>query len=132
MADSKSVYVIDDDEIFHFIIKKLFKQCGNDQNNLTITSFFSAEDALEQLRTPGQPLPSLIIVDINMQPMNGWEFIKAFRELQPALARHISLIMCSSSVDERDIQQVNNTPELAAYITKPLDKAKLEIIEKHL
>ena len=131
MEDSKSVYVIDDDEIFHFIIRKLFLQCGKDPNNLQITSFYSAEDALEQLRRPG-PLPALIIVDINMQPMNGWAFMKVFGELKHTLPQQIPVIMCSSSIVDKDIQQVNNTPELAAYITKPLDKKKLEIIEKYL
>jgi CheY-like chemotaxis protein len=131
MSDPKLVYVIDDDEIFHFIIRKLFLQCGKDPDNLQITSFYSAEDALEQLRRPGA-LPALIIVDINMQPMNGWGFMKTFRELKDTLPKQIPVIMCSSSIDEKDIQQVNDTPELAAYITKPLDKKKLEIIEKYL
>ncbi|KAA2240119.1 response regulator [Chitinophaga agrisoli] len=129
--ESKLVFVVDDDEIFHFIVKKLFAQNDHYQNNLTITSFFSAEDALEQIH-PDQPLPAVIIVDINMQPMNGWEFIAAYRKLLPLLPQPIPIVMCSSSMDERDIQQVQVTPELCAYITKPLDKNKLKEIEKYL
>jgi hypothetical protein len=40
--------------------------------------------------------------------------------------------MCSSSVDVRDLQKVERTPELMAYITKPLDKNKLKVIEEYL
>lgn len=74
---SKIVYVVDDDEIFHFIIKKML---GQQSNHLVVTSFLCAEEALEQLSSDPQPtLPSLIILDMNMQRMNGWDFIEAYR-----------------------------------------------------
>lgn len=127
---NKIVYVVDDDEIFHFIIKKML---GQQAENLTITSFLCAEEALEQLSlVPHPPLPSLIILDMNMQRMNGWDFIEAYRGLKTSFENNIPIIMCSSSVDIRDIQKVQHTPELMAYITKPLDKSKLKVIEEYL
>ncbi|WP_143306955.1 response regulator [Chitinophaga vietnamensis] len=127
---NKIVYVVDDDEIFHFIIKKML---GQQDDNLTITSFLCAEEALEQLSSVPQPtLPSLIILDMNMQRMNGWDFIEAYRGLKSSFKNNIPIIMCSSSVDLRDIQKVQHTPELMAYITKPLDKNKLKVIEEYL
>ncbi|MEC5146657.1 response regulator [Chitinophaga sp. 212800010-3] len=131
MADmNKIVYVVDDDEIFHFIIKKML---GQQSNDLTVTSFLCAEEALEQLSSsPQPPLPSLIILDMNMQRMNGWDFIEAYRGLKTTLKNTIPIIMCSSSVDVRDIQKVQHTPELMGYITKPLDKNKLKVIEEYL
>jgi len=127
---NKIVYVVDDDEIFHFIIKKML---GQQSNHLVVTSFLCAEEALEQLsNTPQSTLPSLIILDMNMQRMNGWEFIEAYRGLKTSLENAIPIIMCSSSVDVRDMQKVQHTPELMAYITKPLDKNKLKVIEDYL
>ena len=127
---NKIVYVVDDDEIFHFIIKKMLDQ---QSNSLGVTSFLCAEEALEELsNNTSSTLPSLIILDMNMQRMNGWEFIEAYRGLQPTLKNNIPIIMCSSSVDVRDLQKVQHTPELMAYITKPLDKNKLKVIEDFL
>ena len=128
MGETKLMYVVDDDEIFHFIIKKLLGQQSGQQHTLTITSFLSAEDALEQLRSPGAPLPALILLDVNMHSMSGWEFIEAFRPLQQSLQQEIRIIMCSSSMDVRDMQQVAATPELSAYLTKPLDQSKVKVI----
>ena len=127
---NKIVYVVDDDEIFHFIIKKRLDQ---QSNHLVVTSFLCAEEALEQLsnNTPST-LPSLIILDMNMQRMNGWDFIEAYRDLKPTLENNIPIIMCSSSIDVRDLQKVQRTPELMAYITKPLDKNKLKVIAEFL
>ncbi|MCW3467430.1 response regulator [Chitinophaga nivalis] len=127
---NKIVYVVDDDEIFHFIIKKML---GQQENNLVVTSFLCAEEALEQLSAIPQPtLPSLIILDMNMQRMNGWDFIEAYRGLKTSLLSNIPIIMCSSSIDVRDMQKVQHTPELMAYITKPLDKNKLKVIAEYL
>jgi CheY-like chemotaxis protein len=126
----KQVYVVDDDEIFHFILKKMFEQNGE---KLEVTSFLCAEDALEELQHPkGHPLPSLIILDMNMQRMNGWDFIEAYRGIKCSLSQQIPIIMCSSSIDMRDIQKVKRTPELKAYITKPLDSEKMQQIKDYL
>ncbi|NIG57321.1 response regulator [Chitinophaga sp. Cy-1792] len=127
---NKIVYVVDDDEIFHFIIKKML---GQQDDNLVVTSFLCAEEALEQLSSvPQPPLPSLIILDMNMDRMNGWDFIEAYRGMKHSLNYNIPIIMCSSSVDVRDLQKVEHTPELMAYITKPLDKMKMKVIEEYL
>ncbi|RAJ87802.1 response regulator receiver domain-containing protein [Chitinophaga dinghuensis] len=127
---NKIVYVVDDDEIFHFIIKKMLVQ---QDDNLVVTSFLCAEEALDHLSAvPQPPLPSLIILDMNMDRMNGWDFIEAYRGLKTSLKNSIPIIMCSSSVDVRDLQKVEKTPELMAYITKPLDKNKLKVIEEYL
>jgi CheY-like chemotaxis protein len=128
MVERKLLYVVDDDEIFHFIVKRMLESRGN---NLIVTSFLSAEDALEQLAVTEQP-PSLILLDINMQSMSGWEFIEAFRKINNAVSRNIPIIMCSSSIDMRDMQKVQGTPELRAYITKPLDVQKMKMIEEYL
>jgi CheY-like chemotaxis protein len=127
---TKQVYVVDDDEIFHFILRKMLEQ---QHEKLKITSFLSAEDALEKLQVlPGSSLPSLIILDMNMQRMNGWDFIEAYRDLKPSLQQQIPIIMCSSSLDMRDMQKVQKTPELMAYITKPLDPDKMRVIKDYL
>ncbi|WP_295122307.1 response regulator [uncultured Chitinophaga sp.] len=125
----KLVYVIDDDEIFHFIVKKMFGLQGWD---VEITSFLCAEEAIEELNTAPSDLPQLIILDMNMQRMNGWDFIEAYRELKPELKQQVPIIMCSSSMNISDMEKVRRTPELNAYITKPLDNSKLKLIESYL
>ena len=124
--NSKQVYVVDDDEIFHFILKKMLEQ---QSEKLEVTSFLCAEDAIEQLQLlHGNSLPALNILDMNMQRMNGWDFIEAYRNIEGSLAQQIPIIMCSSSMDLRDMQKVKRTPELKAYITKPLDPSKVKVI----
>lgn len=127
---NKVVYVIDDDEIFHFIVKKMFGLQGWD---VRVNSFLSAEDAIEDLTSfAASNLPCLIILDMNMQRMNGWDFIEAFRGFKNKLPQNVPIIMCSSSMNIQDMEKVSKTPELMAYITKPLDRSKMKEIEKYL
>ncbi|GEP93866.1 response regulator [Chitinophaga cymbidii] len=125
---NKVVYVIDDDEIFHFIVKKMFGLQGWD---VVVNSFLSAEDAIEDLGSFAE-LPCLIILDMNMQRMNGWDFIEAYRELKQRTQQDVPIIMCSSSMNIQDMEKVKRTPELMAYITKPLDRSKMKVIEEYL
>lgn len=125
---SKVVYVIDDDEIFHFIVKKMF---GLQGWNVSVNSFLSAEDAIEDLTSfaINNP-PCLILLDMNMQRMNGWDFIEAYKKMNETL--NVPIIMCSSSMNIQDMEKVKKTPELMAYITKPLDRSKMKVIEEYL
>ncbi|ATL49518.1 response regulator [Chitinophaga caeni] len=127
----KKVYVIDDDEIFHFIIKKMFGLQGWD---VTISSFLCAEEAIAALEEDpvASNLPTLIILDMNMQRMNGWEFIEAYKVLKTKTGREVPIIMCSSSTNISDLEKVKEIPELREYITKPLDKQKMKLIATYL
>jgi len=79
MKKFKDVFVIDDDKIFHFIIKKLFLK-----NNIDVNPQFylNGLEAMEEIRSninSGKDLPDLILLDINMPIMDGWQFLDEFK-----------------------------------------------------
>jgi CheY-like chemotaxis protein len=69
-------------------------------------------DALQRLRRPG-PLPRLILLDMMMPRMDGWEFCRQ-RALDPAIAA-IPLVVLSAA--PRDRVNVAAT----AFLPKPFD-----------
>ncbi len=80
MSKFKDVFVIDDDKVFHFIIKRLFSK-----NNIDISPSFylNGLDAIEEIKekiNSGNTLPDLILLDINMPIMDGWQFLDEFRK----------------------------------------------------
>jgi CheY-like chemotaxis protein len=123
----RMIYVIDDDEIFHFIVKKMILMQGW---NVRIKSFLCAEEGIRSLYE--SKIPALIILDMNMQRMNGWDFLAEFRKFKEQTGITIPIIMCSSSNSLTDMERVKETPELQGYITKPLDKLKMKVIETFL
>ena len=117
--------LIDDDEINNFINRKLLSRYDQD---LAIMEFMVAREALDHLRNPAKALPDIILLDINMPEMNGWEFIGEFAKLNLNGAR---VVMLTSSIDQRDEEKAHNFPEVKGYFTKPLDNSKIqEILDK--
>jgi CheY-like chemotaxis protein len=70
----------------------------------------------------GQPLPGLILLDLNTPLMTGHEFLQWLRS-QPLL-RRIPVVVLTSSSAERDIIAAYDAGA-NAYLVKPLDQADL-------
>jgi len=128
MKKIKSLYVIDDDKIYHFLLKNLFKQNGIQ----VATSFFlNGYEAIEAIKNGNDTdaLPDLILLDVNMPIMNGWQFIEEYRKISETIAKNPVVYMISSSNDEVDINKAKGYSEIVKdYLLKPICKEDLEKI----
>lgn len=116
--------IIDDDEIFVFGAKRMIELTGISRD---VVSYNNAEEALKALSN-GHPMPDLILLDLNMPNMDGFELIKKFKTAN--LLQKTSIYIVSSSIDPLDIQRLRNFPEIKDYISKPLTTEKLESLLK--
>ncbi|NDF11954.1 MAG: response regulator [Proteobacteria bacterium] len=74
--------------------------------------------ALERLNTPGEPVPSLILLDLSMPKMDGLEFLEQVKA-NPRL-RPIPVVMFTSSESPAQIRQCY-ARYASCYIVKPFD-----------
>jgi len=112
------IWIIDDDEIYQFTVLKKLEKNGYKHD---VQSFLNPEDALVQLKKQGQiPPPNVILLDINMPQMDGWEFLEKLRALAFSI-QNLQIFMVSSSIDHRDIERAKNSSLLKGYFSKPLD-----------
>lgn len=122
------LFVIDDDKIYHFLLKNLFKQNGIE----VATSFFhNGQEAIEAIKNDkdGKMIPDLILLDVNMPIMNGWQFIEEYNKLFNSLPRTSLIYMISSSNDEVDINKAKGYSKIVKdYLLKPICKEDLEKI----
>jgi CheY-like chemotaxis protein len=95
----------------------------------------SAEEALEFLTK--QPCdsccpPDLILLDVNMPRMNGWEFLNEYSKLPKNLRGKGIVVMLTTSNNPDDLERSKSTSTLSGFLTKPLTKTMLnEILAKH-
>lgn len=112
--------VIDDDVIYQFAVKLNIKQLQLADQVLT---FSNGEEAMvyftENMENP-EALPQVILLDINMPVMDGWDFLDWFQSVREKMARQIPIFMVSSSIDWRDIEKAKSYPEVQEYLSKPL------------
>lgn len=125
-----AVVVVDDDHITQFTIKRLFQKHGLAEN---ITSFFNGEAALESFKvldSQDAAWPELVLLDLNMPIMDGWEFLSAFSSSN--WEGKTNIVVCTSSIDPEDESRIRKAGKILDYINKPLTISKLETVFKKL
>ncbi|TCC88347.1 response regulator [Pedobacter hiemivivus] len=123
MMDNKiNLLVIDDDDINIFIIKKIVEKTGY---NVNMVAKANGLLAIEHLKaTFGHTdFPQLILIDINMPVLNGWEFLDAYEALN--VTKKVDMYMLSSSVYENDIEKAKTYAKVKGFISKPLSIERL-------
>lgn len=68
---------------------------------------------------------SLVLLDINMPGMNGWEFAAAARALLLANPAIVLVMLTSSSLDE-DRRRAGDMGNITGYLTKPLSREAVQ------
>lgn len=132
MSDqSFSFIIIDDNRLDCFIADKVIKNKGMFEN---VSTFTEAIEALEFIRNNTDTKSvnkTIIILDIQMPLMNGFEFVEAFEQLPIDISKNYQIFMISSSVNESDHIRVTNYASVKHLYSKPFSKEILnEMIDK--
>ncbi len=117
-----TIFIVDDDPIHQQIAKIMIERQAISSH---IRVFSDAQDVLDLLRENAgdvQALPDLILLDLNMPVMDGWEFLEEYAEFQDQLPKQIRIFVLTSSIDEKDKERVNAYSFVTGYLTKPLSK----------
>jgi CheY-like chemotaxis protein len=119
MKEQFNFIIIDDSKLDCFIADKVIRNAGAEGD---IKSFTAAGEALEYIK--GNPVAAgvrtVVIVDIQMPVMNGFEFVEAFETLPVEQKKNYIIYMLSSSINENDLNRVQNFPSIKQFINKPL------------
>ena len=118
-----NILLVEDDSVDVMNVQRAFVK-NNINNPLHIA--FNGVEALNMLRGSNgkpklNPMPRIIILDINMPKMNGLEFLRALRNDDDL--KSVSVFVMTTSNDDQDKIEAYNL-NVAGYILKPLSFEK--------
>lgn len=114
----KKVLLIDDDPITNFINKKLIENTGLAGEILVAQSGMQGLEILVSENKNGERFPDLIVVDINMPVLNGFEFLHHLYKLDIIGPMRRKIAILSSSDRPEDKAQANQLG-IEDYLVKP-------------
>lgn len=121
------IILIDDSAFDLFIYEKLLIKSGIAN---TVVTFNSAQKALRYIVNEGIKLPeTVILLDLQMPDMNGFEFIEEFADIADDVKNKIKIFMLSSTIDTRDIEKAKASLHIIDLLPKPLE---VDILKKKL
>lgn len=75
-----------------------------------------------------KPLPELLLVDLNMPGMDGWEFLVQYNNITENVAQKPIVVILTTSENEDDAERAEKLPYVDGYFTKPLSADALKEI----
>ncbi len=123
MKTVDQILIVDDDATARFLMERTIKKSGLCDHILTANN---GQEALNLLNTISETdtYPSLILLDINMPLMNGFEFLGALQASDLA-ALPLRIALLTSSSNPQDVIKAQKYL-LAGYLQKPLTTEKLQ------
>lgn len=117
------IWLIDDDDIYKFATSRSIKSEFSDSS---VDTFNDGEEALQHFATlkegPLESIPDIVLLDINMPIMNGWEFLEKYSEHVGGLVKLPRIYMVTSSVNDWDLERASDNELLTGYVSKPLSR----------
>ena len=112
MSDAR-ILVVDDDQVIQQLLRV----------NLELEGYAVAvaSDGQEALDLFGGFQPHLVLLDIMMPKLDGWEVARQLRDREGG---PVPIVLLSARAQESDVQKGNDLG-VAAYVTKPFDPIQL-------
>jgi len=117
------IILVDDDEISNFLSISLIRKIDPE---IEIIPFRNGKEALDYLKNEGlsKRKSNLILLDIRMPVMNGFEFLEEVRNTNLKIKDSMRVVMLSSSDNPRELEKAKSF-EVLGYINKPLKEESI-------
>jgi len=119
----KIIMIVDDDNIHHVVTGMLMKRLPYD---IETTRAMNGLEALNMLKAEPEKLPDLILLDLNMPVMNGWDFLEIFKDLVNTFSKIPIICILSSTIAPDDIERSKSYETVECFLSKPLLKADMQ------
>jgi CheY-like chemotaxis protein len=120
---SKKIAIVDDDDIFQFTVRMQLEKLGLAEE---VMVFSDGQEAIDFIQSADkEELPSILLLDINMPIIDGWDFLDLFLKVPAEKQQWMEILMLSSSINPDDVKRAEANPFVVDYVTKPISDADI-------
>jgi CheY-like chemotaxis protein len=130
MKKINTLCIIDDDNIFTLVAKKIVNLVGFCENTVLLKNGREALDYFNNLESKESTFPEVIFLDLNMPLMGGFEFLRELEKLKGS--ENTKVFIFTSSIDPDDQQRANEYKVVDQFVEKPLTVDKLKLISEKI
>ncbi|MBU2975212.1 response regulator [Zobellia sp. B3R18] len=120
MGNFEKTCIIDDDAIAVFGLKRAMQALKFSPELIIYENGLDAIEAFKTMIEGEMSLPSLILIDINMPVMDGWDFITEMRKIWPKDLEEPTIYMMTSSLSPMDVETAKSFGLENNYLIKPI------------
>jgi CheY-like chemotaxis protein len=126
MNKLKSILLIDDDDVTNFLHRSLLSELDLAENIIVKNNGLDGLKYIQSLKN-GTPYPDMIMVDLKMPVMDGFEFMQEFQKLKASEGKSSKLVALTTSSNPSDIKKIDEIG-IDGFMNKPLNKDKVQVI----
>lgn len=118
-----NVLLVDDDPVCNLLNRKILERTGVVTEIHTALNGAEAISLFNQYFQGSLAVPDVVLLDLNMPIMDGFNFIEAFKKL-PFPKENVRIVIVTSSIHPRDISRAKEMG-IKHYLSKPMTEEKL-------
>lgn len=115
MKKSRPILLVEDDAVDVMTVKRALRHLHIDN---PLVHLKDGKEAFDYLKDESNTEPNIIILDLNIPSMSGFELLKSMKADERL--KSIPVIVMTTSETSQDIEESFNL-SVAGYIVKPLD-----------
>jgi CheY-like chemotaxis protein len=124
------ILVLDQDDIFHFIVDKIFNREGHHYEIMNYTNITGAISFLIENANNEKELPDVILLELYFHSdQDGWIFLDLFEKIKERLVKVPKVLVVSYTINHTDIGKANARQTIFDFVSKPLDDASINLIK---
>jgi CheY-like chemotaxis protein len=120
--------IVDDDEAFVFLTREIVEETDMVNNISVFGNGLDALNFIQQNKNNSNELPEIILLDLNMPVMDGWQFLERYCTMTSELAKPIAVYICTSSISPDDVAKAREISAVSDYIVKPVTTDNLKLM----